>query len=103
MIRNLVLPLVCEIWECGDGQDAISAYSSCKPDLVFMDIRMDRIDGIQATRLIKAVDPVAKIIIVTDYDDKALRQAAIQAGAIAYVLKDNLLDLVRLLEEMKQC
>lgn len=102
LIRNLALPLAREIWECADGQEATAAYSSYKPDLVFMDIRMDPIDGIQATRLIKAVDPAARIIIVTDYEDKALRQAALQAGAIAYALKDNLLDLVRLLEEMVQ-
>ena len=102
LIRNLALPLVREIWECSDGQKAVSAYSSCKPDLVFMDIRMDPIDGIEATRLIKAIDPAARIVIVTDYDDKALRQAAIQAGAVAYALKDNLLDLIRLLEEMIQ-
>ena len=100
LIHNLVRPLAREIRECADGEEATSAYSSYKPDLVFMDIRMDPIDGIEATRLIKAVDPAARIIIVTDYDDKALRQAALQAGAVAYALKDNLLDLVRLLEEM---
>jgi two-component system NarL family response regulator len=102
LIRNLMLPLAREIWECADGEEATSAYTSHKPDWVLMDIRMDPIDGIQATRLIKAVDPVARIVIVTDYDDNALRQAAMQAGAVAYALKDNLLDLVRLLEEMTQ-
>ena len=102
LIRNLMLPLAREIWECADGQEATSAYTSHKPDFVLMDIRMDPIDGIQATKLIKSVDPDARIIIVTDYDDHALRQAALQAGAFAYALKENLLDLVRLLEEMKE-
>jgi DNA-binding NarL/FixJ family response regulator len=60
------------------------------------------VDGIQATRQIKAADPAAKIVIVTDYDDDALRAAAMRAGACGYALKDNLLDLVRLLEAIKQ-
>lgn len=81
-----------EICECVDGQEAVSAYNLQKPDLVLMDIRMDGVDGIQATRQIKAADPDAKIIIVTDYDDDALRQAAMRAGAAGYALKENLLD-----------
>jgi DNA-binding NarL/FixJ family response regulator len=67
-----------------------------------MDIRMGEIDGIEATKRIKAADPEAKIVIVTDYDDDALRQAAIRAGACGYALKDNLPELVGLLEAMKQ-
>ena len=66
-----------------------------------MDIQMAEMDGIEATRRIKATDPSAKIIIVTDYDDDFLRQAAMNGGACGYTLKDNLLDLVRLLEEME--
>jgi DNA-binding NarL/FixJ family response regulator len=67
-----------------------------------MDIRMHEVDGITATKQIKAADPAAKIVILTDYDDDALRQAAMHAGACGYVLKDNLLYLVRLLEAMQQ-
>jgi len=67
-----------------------------------MDIRISEVDGIEATKRIKAADPEAKIVIVTDYDDDALRQAAIRAGACGYALKDNLLELVGLLEAMKQ-
>jgi DNA-binding NarL/FixJ family response regulator len=67
-----------------------------------MDVRMNEVDGIQATKQIKAADPEAKIAIVTDYDDDALRHAAMRAGACGYALKDNLLELVRLLEAIKQ-
>ena len=66
-----------------------------------MDIRISEVDGIEATKRIKAADPEAKIVIVTDYDDDALRQAAIRAEACGYTLKDNLLELVRLLKAMK--
>jgi DNA-binding NarL/FixJ family response regulator len=89
-----------EIFECA-GLEAFFAYHSRKPDVVLMDIRMDEVDGIQATMQIKAYDPEARVVIVTDYDDDLLRQAAIGAGACGYVLKDNLLDLIRLLEEIQ--
>ncbi len=59
---------------------------------------MKLMDGITATRRIKAADPAARIIIVTDYDQADLREAARQAGACAFVAKENLLELVRFLQ-----
>lgn len=102
LIKSIVLPLAGEIRECADGTDAIAAYNEQRPDLVLMDIRMNEMDGISATKQITAADPAAKIIIVSDYDDAALRQAAMKAGACGYALKDNLLNLIRLLEDMRQ-
>jgi DNA-binding NarL/FixJ family response regulator len=67
-----------------------------------MDIRMSEVDGIQAARQITAVDPAARILMVTDYDDTELRRASMRAGACGYVLKDNLLELERLLETIGQ-
>lgn len=100
LITDIVLPFAGEIWECSDGADALSAYLSHRPDLVLMDVRMNNVDGIEATRRIRAADPNARIVIVTNYDDEALRKAAMREGACGYALKDDLLDLVRLLEEM---
>jgi CheY-like chemotaxis protein len=97
LIAAIVLPLADEIRECADGADALAAYEAQRPDLVLMDIRMKQVDGIEATKRIKAMDPAAKIVIVTDYDDGALRRAAMDAGACDYALKDNLADLVQLL------
>ena len=102
LLRRLLMPLATEIRECVDGIDAPAAYEAQSPDLVLMDIRMKQADGITATKLIKAANPAANIIIVTDYDDDALREAAMQAGACGYALKENLPDLVCLLEEMQQ-
>jgi DNA-binding NarL/FixJ family response regulator len=98
LIVEIVLPFADEIRECSDGAEAVSAYIAQRPDLVLMDIRMKQVDGIEATKRIKVADPSAKILIVTDYDDEALRQAAMREGACGYALKDNLLDLVRVLE-----
>ncbi len=101
LIAEIVLPFADEIRECSDGADALLAYNAKRPDLVLMDIRMGQVDGIEATKRIKAVDPSAKIIIVTDYDDEVLRQTAMRVGACGYALKDRLLDLVRMLERMQ--
>ena len=102
LIRSIVLPFAGEIYECAGGADALSTYLAHRADVVLMDIRMSEVDGIEATEQIRAADPEARILIVTDYDDKELRYASLQAGACGYVLKDNLLDLVRLLETMEQ-
>jgi DNA-binding NarL/FixJ family response regulator len=102
LIRSIVLPFAGEVFECADGADALAAYQAHRMDVVLMDIRMSGVDGIEATKQIRATDPEARILMVTDYDDKELRYASMQAGACGYVLKDNLLDLVRLLDAMEQ-
>jgi two-component system response regulator DegU len=79
--------------ECESGSRAVAAYDALQPDCVLMDIRMHGIDGIEATRRIRARHPDAHIVIVTEYEDAELRRAARQAGARAYVVKDDLLPL----------
>jgi len=98
LIKSVVGELADVIYECADGADAFSDYISHRPDFVLMDIQMKLMDGITATRQIKAADPAARVIIVTDYDQADLREAAKEAGAIGYVVKDNLLDLVSVLK-----
>ena len=102
LIADIVLPFAGEVRECDDGADAVSAYISQKPDLVLMDIQMKNVDGIEATKRIRAADPAARIIIVTDFDDDTLRQAAMREGACGYALKDNLLDLVHAIERLRE-
>ena len=97
VIRSIVTSLAEEIYECADGVDALAAYLAQHPDFVLMDIAMSRLDGIAATRQILAADPEAKVIIVTNYDEADLREAARAAGACGYVLKENLFEVQRLL------
>ena len=58
-----------------------------------MDVKMPRMDGLTATRMLLKKHPEAKIIIVTDYDDDTLRNAAKESGACGYALKNNLTEL----------
>jgi DNA-binding NarL/FixJ family response regulator len=81
MIRRLVMDLADEIGECGDGAEALAMYSELRPDWVLMDIEMKQTNGIVATRQIKADFPTARIVMVTNYDDATLREAARAAGA----------------------
>jgi len=100
VIRNLVAGVAGEVCECSDGAGAFALFRLERPDLVLMDIQVGGMDGITATRQITVADPTAQVIIVTDYDQPDLREAAFQAGACGYVLKENLLELVGLLEEL---
>jgi DNA-binding NarL/FixJ family response regulator len=98
LIRIVVADLADEVSECADGDEAVAAYDSRRPDWVLMDLKMARMGGLEATRRLVAADRTARALIVTDYDDVHWRAAASEAGACGYVLKENLLDIRHLLE-----
>jgi CheY-like chemotaxis protein len=102
MIRGIVVDLTEELNECADGAEALAAYAEHRPDWVLMDIRMCEVNGIAATRQIKAAFPDAKIIIVTNYGDVEMRAAAALAGACQYVLKEDLFAVRRILSCCRQ-
>jgi CheY-like chemotaxis protein len=93
MIRHYLHKLSDEFRECADGAEAVSAYAEFLPDWVLMDWEMKQVNGLIATRNIIADFPDAKVLMVTNYDEKDLRQAATEAGARGFVLKDDLLSL----------
>jgi len=98
MIRRVVADLADEVRECADATEALALYAQLQPDWVLMDIELAEGNGITATRWIKADFPAARILIVTNYNDAMLRTVAAQAGACGYVLKENLLEVRRLMQ-----
>ena len=97
MIRRMVAGVADQISECADGETACSLYRELRPDWVLMDIELGQVNGIAATRRIKADDPDARVVIVTNYDDDHLRETAAVAGACGYVLKEDLAVLRQIL------
>jgi len=97
MIKELLGDLTEAFTECADGAQALAAYRRYRPDWVLMDIKLEEMDGLLATRQIKAAFPEARVVIVTGHDDARLREAAHSAGACAYVNKENLLELRQVL------
>lgn len=89
-IGQMVSPFADEVCECADGTQAVHEYDLRQPDWVLMDIEMQPMDGITATQQITQKHPEAKVLMVTRYDDPAMRERATQAGAAGYLLKQNL-------------
>lgn len=100
MLRRAVAEISVAVWECEDGDEALDAYEVHRPDVVLMDVRLRRMDGLQATRQILNAHPQARVMIVTDYDDDALRQAAKETGASGYVHKQNLTGLAQTVTDL---
>ena len=99
-IKNIVEDLAEWIYECVDGLDALTQFAKHRPDWVLMDIKMNGVDGLAATRQIMTLFPEARIVIVTSYDEGSFRDEARQAGACGYVLKENLLELTAILSSV---
>jgi CheY-like chemotaxis protein len=93
MLRNLCEHLFDKIIECEDGESALNACIKEKPDIILMDIKMKKIDGFSATRLIRRYIPGMKIIMVSQFVDESFREEAYRAGALNYVSKDDLTKL----------
>jgi len=97
LMRTLVEDMAEEIFECGGGEEAVALYHATRPDWVLMDIHMPGLDGLAATREIRRRDATARIVIVTQFDEQEFRRAAAEAGAVGYVLKENLLGIRRMI------
>lgn len=87
------------VGEAEDGVEAVALVRTLRPDAVLMDVRMPRLDGIEATRQIVASGSPARVLILTTYDLDEYVYAAIRAGASGFLLKDvepaQLVDAVR--------
>ncbi|MCE0539582.1 response regulator transcription factor [Kineosporia rhizophila] len=80
------------VGEAGDGLQAVELTESLRPDVVVMDLRMPRLDGIGATRLIAERHPATRVLVLTTFDDDEYLYGALQAGASGFLVKDVALD-----------
>ena len=74
--------------EAADGAEAVAAFVQHRPDVTLLDLRMPVMEGVEAVRRIRELDPSAKVIVLTTYDTDEDIARALKAGAKAYILKD---------------
>ena len=87
------------VGEAGDGEEAVQMASELKPDVIVMDISMPKLNGIEATKRIKALQPSSVILILTAYDYEQYIFPLLEAGAAGYLLKDvSSYELVRAIQ-----
>lgn len=75
------------VGEADDGADAVEKYKELKPDVVMMDLVMPCVDGVEAIRRIKALDPSARIVVCTAMNQSFKAVEAVRAGAGEYICK----------------
>jgi DNA-binding NarL/FixJ family response regulator len=78
------------VGEAGDGEQAVASTLALRPDVVLMDVRMPKLDGIEATRRIVAANLGARVLVLTTFDLDEYVYAALRAGASGFLLKDAL-------------
>lgn len=83
-----LLPEVTVVGAASDGAEAVSLVAEHDPDIVLMDLRMPRVDGVEATGRIRAEHPRTQVVVLTTYADDESVFGALQAGARGYLTKD---------------
>jgi DNA-binding NarL/FixJ family response regulator len=76
---------------CADGLQAVEELPAARPDVILMDIRMPRLDGIAATSQLREILDPAPVLVLTTFGEDEVLWGAVEAGAAGFVLKDSLL------------
>jgi CheY-like chemotaxis protein len=100
-LRSSLAGCAREISECSDGAQAVRMFTTEQPDWVLMDIEMKGMDGLTATRLILKDFPNARIVVVTSHATSRIRDAALAAGAVRLVDKEDLWQLPTILSALE--
>ncbi|MGW2544763.1 response regulator [Kitasatospora sp. NPDC001574] len=83
-----LLPGIEVVGAAADGEEAVALVERHRPDVVLMDLRMPRCDGVEATRRIRAAHPGTEVVVLTTYADDDSLFPALRAGARGYLTKD---------------
>ncbi|WP_328751041.1 response regulator transcription factor [Streptomyces sp. NBC_00285] len=83
-----LLPGIEVVGAAGDGEEAVKLVAELAPDVVLMDLRMPRCDGVEATRRIRTEHPGTQVVVLTTYADDDSLFPALKAGARGYLTKD---------------
>ncbi|MGW2521344.1 response regulator transcription factor [Streptomyces sp. NPDC001617] len=83
-----LLPGIEVVGAAGDGEEAVELVAELAPDVVLMDLRMPRCDGVEATRRIRAEHPGTQVVVLTTFADDESLFPALRAGARGYLTKD---------------
>jgi DNA-binding NarL/FixJ family response regulator len=83
-----LLPGVEVVGTAANGEEALTLAGELRPDVVLMDLRMPRVDGVEATRRLRASHPEIKVVVLTTYADDRSVIEALRAGALGYLTKD---------------
>ena len=75
------------VGEAADGVEAVEQAEALRPDLILMDLRMPRMDGIEATGLVKRTVPGVRVLMLSAYADPSLSERAVAVGADGYIVK----------------
>lgn len=88
------------IGEASSGEEAIEFIKNTPPDVILMDLVMDGMNGVEATKIIKQISPTSQVVVLTSHHDDSLVFPAMKAGALSYVLKvigpDELANVIRM-------
>jgi DNA-binding NarL/FixJ family response regulator len=76
------------VGEAADGAEAVTIARTVRPDVVLMDLQMAGVDGVEATRLLQAEPEPPQVLVLTSFSDRERIVAALDAGAVGYLLKD---------------
>jgi DNA-binding NarL/FixJ family response regulator len=87
------------VGEAGDGAQAVTAAATLRPDVILMDVRMPRLDGLAATQQILAADSTVKVVVLTTFNEDSYVRDALRLGASGFLLKvappERLVDAIR--------
>ena len=80
-------PTVHCVAEVTNGRDAVTEVLRLRPDVAFLDVRMPKLDGVSAARMLQSARSSTRVLVLTNYDDEETLQQALDAGASGFLLK----------------